>query len=127
MGGMKTLNSTLVAELSDILKLMGKLNAISLELQFQGEDLLRYRYLLRRSIELTVKAANVAESPIYQREDYYKSLTECNISNTSPLVYLIDLKTLTQTLTSRFEWVCLAYESNDLKLINHFLKQLNAI
>jgi hypothetical protein len=127
MGGMKTLNSTLVAELSDILKLMGKLNAISLELQFQGEDLLRYRYLLRRCIELTAKAANSAESPIYHKEQYYKSLAECNLSLTNPLLYLIDLKTLTKSLTTRFEWVCLAYESNDLKLINHFLKQLNAI
>lgn len=123
---MKTLNSTLVAELSDILKLMGRLNSISLDLQYEGENLLRYRFLLRRSIELTAKAAVAAEPGFYPRpESYYKSLADGNLSTNSPYISLMDLKTLTQTLTTRFDRVEMAY--GNMKILRYFIHQLNAI
>jgi hypothetical protein len=123
---MKTLNSCLSAELTDILKIMGRLNSMSLELQFQGEDLLHYRYALRRCIQLTAKAANSAEQSLYPKsEKYYKSFAKGNLSLTDTLLSLYDLKTLTQALTDRLSHVMMAYPDNNLKLILHFLK--NAI
>jgi hypothetical protein len=123
---MKTLNSCLVAELTDILKIMGKLNAISLELQFQNHNVLEYRYYLRKCIDLTSQAANLAEESLYpQPQSYYKSIANRNLFNSNTLVYIYDLITLTAKLKDRLSHVYLAYPERNLKLIQYFVFKLS--
>lgn len=118
---MKTvLESSLEAELVDLLKQLGKLNAMSLELQFLGYNLIEYRYCLNKCIDLADESANSLN--LYKRN--YKTLTQRNLSLTNTLLTIHDLRTYTSTVAQRFEDVYLAYERENLKLLKYFLNKL---
>ena len=119
---MVLINNQLVAELSDVLRYLGKLDATSLELQFQGQDLLEYRHTLSKIIDLTATLAYKLESDekLYPRPlSYFKSLTR-NLSVTNTLD---NLEERTEVIKNRFEVLYLAY-GEDLKLIRYFITKL---
>jgi hypothetical protein len=119
---MTTTQSCLVAELTDLLKQLGTLNALSLELQFEGEDLIEYRHCLNKCIELAADSAAKTEDPIYPRD--YKLYSRRNLFPNIPLLTIYDLKNLTIKVVNRFEDVYLAYQNDHLKLLHYFLCQL---
>jgi hypothetical protein len=120
---MKTIQqSSLLAELQDLLKLMGRLNTISLELQFQEHNLIEYRHTLNKCIEIAANDCVKTEDSLYTR-DYGKLAEPRNLSNTLTLYTVWDLKTLTSHLKERLSIIRLAYNT-DFHLLQYFISKL---
>jgi hypothetical protein len=120
---MKTIQqSSLLAELQDLLKLMGRLNTISLELQFQEHNLIEYRHNLNKCIEIAANDCVKTEDSLYPR-DYGKLAEPRNLSNTLTLYTVWDLKTLTSQLKERLSIIRLAYNT-DFHLLHYFITKL---
>lgn len=87
-------------ELRDILSDLTDLNSLSLELQFNNQDVTQYRYWLKNAISYTLLARNAVGGKLEYRFDPGEVDSYCDLG---------DLAELTNSLFNRYKSLLLIY------------------